>query len=286
MRTTTGPVAARKLIARQLRRLRDTSGMNQTKAAKAIGRSVDTMQRIERGESSIGRSDVIVLCHEYKASPEISEKLLLLQELQRAKAWWQSFAPENSRTLIIELESAANVVEQYDHFFVPGVLQTEAYAEAVIRTVSPDAAIDAQSRLRLGRIERLFSVDDQPNDQSNEQPNVTLIVDESALRRRVGDAKVMREQLEHLLEPPAGCELRVIPFDVGVHPGVVSFTTFGFEDEFLSPVAYVDGVFEGKLLFDEQEDVRKLQQNFARLRKLALNQAKSKELIASIAEDM
>lgn len=277
MRRTTGPIAARKLIGRQLRRLRDDIGERQAKAAKVIGRSVDTLQRIERGESSVGRSDVIVLCDEYDAPPEIREKLLLLQELQRAKAWWESFAPENSLTLIIELESSANAVEQYDHFFVPGVLQTEAYAEAVIRTVSPEAAIDTQSKLRLGRIERLFSGD--------EPPHVSLIVDEMALRRRVGDAKVMREQLKQLLKPPAGCELRVIPFDVGVHSGVVSFTIFGFEDEFLSPVAYVDGVFEGKVLFDEEEDVRKFQRNFARLRKLALNQAKSKELIASIAEE-
>lgn len=277
MRRTTGPIAARKLIGRQLRRLRDDIGERQAKAAKVIGRSVDTLQRIERGESSVGRSDVIVLCDEYDAPPDIREKLLLLQELQRAKAWWESFAPPNSLALIVELESSANVVEQYDHFCVPGVLQTEAYAKAVMQRVTPNADIESETKLRLGRIERLFSGD--------ELPNVSLIVDEMALRRRVGDATVMREQLEHLSQPPTGCELRVIPFDVGVHPGVVSFTIFGFEDEFLSPVAYVDGVGQGQVLFDEEEDVKKFQQNFARLRKLALSNTKSKELIASIAEE-
>lgn len=280
MRRTTGPIAARKLIGRQLRRLRDDIGERQAKAAKVIGRSVDTLQRIERGESSVGRSDVIVLCDEYDAPPDIREKLLLLQELQRAKAWWESFAPDASLALIVELESSANVVEQYDHFCVPGVLQTEDYARAVMHAVAPDASrevIENQSRLRLGRIERLFSGD--------EQPEVSLVIDEMAIRRRVGDATVMRNQLEHLVAPPTGCELRVIPFDAGVHSGVVSFTIFGFDEEFLSPVAYVDGVAQGQVLFDEEEDVKKFQRNFARLRKLALSNAKSKELIASIAEE-
>lgn len=280
MRRTTGPIAARKLIGRQLRRLRDSIGESQAKAAKVIGRSVDTLQRIERGDSSVGRSDIIVLCAEYDAPAEIREQLLQMQDVQRTKSWWEGFAPDADLALIVELESTANVIEQYDHFFVPGILQTETYAKCVIHAVEPDTtleAIERQSRLRLSRAARVFEGDDRPH--------VSLLIEEMALRRRVGNADVMREQLRHLLDPPPGCEVRVIPFEAGAHPGVVSFTVFSFDETFLSPVAYIDGVARGQVLFDEEDDVRTLQQNYAQLHKLALNQVTSSELIASIVQE-
>jgi transcriptional regulator with XRE-family HTH domain len=281
MRTTSGPIAARKLIGRQLRRLRDASGERQATAAKVIGRSVDTLQRIERGESSVGRSDIIVLCAAYDAPAEIREQLLLMQDLQRSKSWWEGFAPDADLALTVELESTANVIEQYDHFYVPGILQTEAYAKCVIHAVEPNTTlegIERQAELRLGRIDRVFSGDDQPH--------VSLIIEEMALRRHVGSADVMREQLRRLLDPPAGCEVRVIPFEAGAHPGVGSFTVFTFDEAFLSPVAYVDGVARGQVLFDEDDDVHTLQHIYAQLRKLALNQVTSSELIALILQEL
>lgn len=280
MRRTTGPIAARKLIGRQLRRLRDLNGESQAKAAKAIGRSVDTLQRIERGDSSVGRSDLIVLCAEYDAPAEIRDQLLLMHDAQRSKSWWEDFAPDAALALTVELESTANVIEQYDHFFVPGILQTEDYAKCVIHAVEPDSTLEAiqrQATLRRSRIDRLFSGDDQPH--------VSLIIEEMALRRRVGNADVMREQLGRLLDPPPGCEVRVIPFEAGAHPGVLSFTLFSFDEAFLSPVAYVDGVTRGHILFDEDDDVLTLQQNYAQLRKLVLNQVTSADLITLILSE-
>jgi transcriptional regulator with XRE-family HTH domain len=280
MRTTTGPIAARKLIGRQLRRLRESHGESQSAAAKVIGRSVDTLQRIERGDSAVGRSEIIVLCAQYDAPAEIREQLIAMHDAQRSKSWWAGFALDAALALTLELESTANVVEQYDHFFVPGILQTEDYARCVIHAVEPDSTLDAvqrQAELRLSRAGRLFSGDDQPH--------VSLIVEEMALRRRVGTADVMREQLRRLLDPPAGCEVRVIPFEAGAHPGVMSFTVFSFDEAFLSPVAYIDGITRGHILFDEDDDVRTLQQNYAQLRKLALDQVTSSELIALILQE-
>lgn len=280
MRKTAGPIAARKLIGRQLRRLRDTAKVSQSKAAGVIGRSLDTIQRMEKGDSSISRSDLIVLCDHYGIDPALRERLLELQTLTRTRAGWMPASSTASLALLVELESTANVIEQYNHFFVPGLLQTKEYAHAVMRAVTPNTepeVIEAETELRVSRSDRLFTGD--------EPPQVTVLVDEIALRRRVGDANVMGAQLQRLATPPAHCDLRVVPFDAGAHPGLVTFVVYGFGDEFLSPVAYVEGVGEGQVLFEEEENVARFQRYFARLRKLALGRKESKELIRTMAEE-
>lgn len=169
----------------------------------------------------------------------------------------------------------------YESLFVPGLLQTEDYARAVIRGGLPHASRDEVERRVEVRMERQALL-------HNENPlNVWSIVDEAALRRQVGGAAVMQAQLRYLMEVSElpHVTLQVIPFDVGAHAGMPgSFVFMQFAEATIPDVIYIDSM-AGELFLEEEGDVRRYRLIFEHLRAVAASPDASRSLIAPLVAE-
>jgi len=163
--------------------------------------------------------------------------------------WWRAYAdvvPAWSGTYL-SLEPAASVVRVYDTAVVPALLQTEAYADAALRlepgTLSA-ADITRITELRMRRQEIIG----QPN-----SPRLWITLDESALRRRLGSAKVMRGQLRHLIDISAlpNIAIQVIPSITSVRVTLgYPITMLRFRAQEVPDVAYIEQLLSAFYLYD------------------------------------
>ncbi|MEC4017765.1 helix-turn-helix domain-containing protein [Streptomyces sp. H27-D2] len=142
-----------------------------------------------------------------------------------------------------QLEQQATVLREFAISFVPGILQTEAYARAVLGGAAyPRWSQEECDKGVVTRLERARILADPVT------PMVWALLDEAVLRRPMGSPAVMAEQLTHLADLVDSGRIRVhvIPFGVGVHPLLQSMVTLmWFEDQ--PPIAYVEGLLTGKL---------------------------------------
>lgn len=161
-------------------------------------------------------------------------------------------------------------------------MQTRQYAEALIAGALPETApvdIDKRVQVRLKRQERI-SAPDNPL-------RLWTVLDESALRRAVGNRSLMREQLEYLVEQSQlpHVTVQVIPFDMGAHPGLNGqYAILEFPDAADSSVVYIEGV-TSDLYLEKANDVQKYSVMYEHLRAQALNVEQSRQFIADIAKD-
>jgi hypothetical protein len=140
------------------------------------------------------------------------------------------------------LERQAVMIREFALSFVPGILQTERYARAVLSTSFPPVGEEECDRLVVTRLERAKVLDDQM------QPVVWALLDEAVLRRAVGGPGVMSEQIMHIVRLAETGRVRVyvLPFGLGVHPLMQGMLTLlSFEDQ--PPVAYSEGIQVGKV---------------------------------------
>lgn len=176
------------------------------------------------------------------------------------------------------LESIAVTIREYATMFVPGLLQTAAYARAVIlasRPVAPDEWVESRVAARLDRARIL----NHPT-----SPMIWAVLDENVLRRPVGGAAVMHEQLRHIadLTRRRRIVLQVLPFAAGAPGCSGMLTLLTFEDA--PPVAYHEGPKTGNLL-DDPAIVEQCELAYDLVRASALSPEESLTLVESVAED-
>jgi hypothetical protein len=184
------------LLGAHLRRLREAQGVSREDAGWEIRSSESKISRMELGRVGFKERDVLDLLALYRID-DAEERATLLARVREANApgWWHSYSDvtPNWFQRYLGLEATAALIRTYEDQFVPGLLQTEDYARAVI-PLGPGAAwqeeIARRVRLRLERQQVLT----RPN-----PPKLWAVVDEAALRRPVGGARVMRDQLEALI---------------------------------------------------------------------------------------
>ena len=164
--------------------------------------------------------------------------------------------------------------------FVPGILQTEAYADAVLRDASfPPLVKEDRAKAVATRLDRARILDDPRG------PMVWALLDEVVLRRPIGGPEVMAEQVMHLvrLVEHERIRVQVVPLGLGGHPLLGSMITLmWFEDQ--PPVAYEEGAFAGTV-HDEPGLVRRIQAAYALVMGEALPQRESLDLMRSIAKE-
>jgi Domain of unknown function (DUF5753) len=153
----------------------------------------------------------------YSVTGAEAERLESLARTARQRGWWAMYAetlrPEEAT--YIGLEAEAKSLHCYDAQVVSGLLQTEAYTRALIKTVGvmfPPGEIERRVRIRRTRQLRLRESDQEPL-------NLPVVLDEAVLRCQVGGADVMRDQLLHLVEHSElpNIEVWVLPFSVDAH---------------------------------------------------------------------
>jgi hypothetical protein len=197
----------------------------------------------------------------------------------RQRGWlyaYQAVLPEQYTTYI-GFEGEARGVWNYESLYVPGLVQTEDYARAVIRGGFPSASRDEIERRVQVRMER------QDVLRGDRPLELWGIVDEAALRRQVGGREVMRGQLRHLLR---AAELQVIPFGAGAHAGMPgSFVFMQFAEAAIPDVVYIDSM-AGELFLEEESDVRRYKLVFEHLRAVADSPDAARSLIAGLVAQM
>lgn len=207
--------------------------------------------------------------------------LIDLQEQGRQRGWWSKFGrlPE-SATKFLGFESAAVQIRVFEPVLVPGLLQTEAYAEIVF-TATPRVSqedVERWVRLRLSRQAKIL--------QSGTPPDLWFILDEGAIRREVGGPLVLAAQLGALLDGPFRDRIQIVPAGVGVHPGVSGgFTIFDFEPGTRPSVVHVESQ-AGDLCLDDLADVDRCTVSYNLLRSVALSPAESHVLISTVLEEL
>jgi len=249
-----GPTVLRIALGTQLRRLREASNITTAQAAEAIRATHSKISRLERGRSAARPRDVADLLTLYGVTDEAErEKLLALARTASAPDWWQQYSDILPRwlELYIGLEKAASIIRTYEVQFVHGLMQTEDYARAVVLISNAHASaaeIERRVSLRMQRQELLVQPD---------APELWAVLDEAALRRSPDGPKVMRAQLEHLLELTSlpNVTLQIVPFDAGPHAAAGGpFTILRFPEPDLPDVVYLEQL-NSALYLDQPDDV-------------------------------
>ncbi|MFG1707815.1 helix-turn-helix domain-containing protein [Nonomuraea sp. M3C6] len=234
-----GPTALRILVGAQLRRLREARGITREAAGQAIRGSHSKISRLELGRSGFKLRDVIDLLTLYGAAEDERSAVLLLAEQANAPGWWQSYrdvVPDWFEAYI-GLEQGAALIRTYEVQLVPGLLQTEDYARAVITqgsTSDSSEQIERRVEVRMRR-QRILT--------SSTPRRLWVVMDEAALHRQVGGSALMRAQLEHLqrMAELPHITLQVLPFLAGGHVGDIGpITILRFAEPELDDVVYLE----------------------------------------------
>ena len=278
--TRGGPTVLRILVGAQLRRMREASGITREAAAYAIRGSEAKMSRIEAGRVGFRRRDVEDLLTMYGVAEESARNALLgLAEQANEPGWWYPYndtIPDWFATFV-GLEQAATIIRCYEAQYVPGLLQTEAYARAVIdlgQAVRADQ-VSQRVELRMHRQQLLYLP--QP-------PDYWAVIDEAVLRRNLGGRQVMREQLDHILEASKrpNITVQVVPFERSDAAAVGGpFTLLRFAEPELSDIVYLEQL-NSALYLNRSADVESYLKIVDRLAAGALTPRRSTELIASV----
>ncbi|GII80126.1 transcriptional regulator [Sphaerisporangium rufum] len=251
--TRGGPTALRILLGAQLRRLRQARNITREQAGDAIRASHAKISRLELGRVGFKTRDVADLLTLYGVVDDAERSTFLaLAEQAKAPGWWHKYGDllPSWFELYVGLEEAASVIRTYEIQFVPGLVQTDEYARAVIMLGhgdAPEEEIDRRIALRMTRQRRVTSADG---------PRLWALVDEAALRRPLGGPGVMRAQVERLLDltRSPGITLQVVPFGQGGHAAAGGpFTILRFDEQEIPDVVYMEQLTSA-LYLDKREE--------------------------------
>ncbi|HTP17337.1 MAG TPA: helix-turn-helix transcriptional regulator [Streptosporangiaceae bacterium] len=275
-----GPTVLRILLGTQLRRLRESRGVTAQEAARAIRGSESKISRIELGRNAVREVDIADLLTLYGISdPAEREQMLSLASQANQPGWWhryQDILPSWFQAYI-GLEESAESIRSYDAQFIPGLLQTEDYAAAVMAL--GEFAPEEAERLVYLRKERQRRF-------SSGGLRLWAVIDEVALRRRVGSPSVMSAQLDHLDEnfDRPGFTLQVTPFSAGAHivPGSFSILRFAAAD--LPDVVYLEQLTSAMYL-DKRADVERYAAAMDKLSAISAAPDRSRQIIRTLLDD-
>ncbi|WP_307571037.1 helix-turn-helix transcriptional regulator [Streptomyces sp. DSM 41269] len=281
MPSNVNPTVRRRRLGQELRRLRELKGMTAEEVAERLLVSQSKISRLENGRRSISQRDVRDLCGVYEVEDHrIVDSPMQMAKDSRQQGWWHAFG-DIPYSVYIGLETDAESLRVYEPQMIPGLLQTRAYAEALISGALPEAPpsdIEKRVNVRSRRQDRVNSPDNPLR--------LWAVIDESALRRVVGDKQVMLDQLEHLVEQShlPHVTVQVLPFDMGAHPGINGqYAILEFPDAADSSVVYIEGV-TSDLYLEKANDVQRYSVMYEHLRAQALNVEQTREFISKIAK--
>lgn len=281
MASNVNPTVRRRRLGQELRRLREQKGMTAEEVADRLLVSQSKISRLENGRRSISQRDVRDLCGVYEVEDvRVVDSLMQMAKDSRQQGWWHAFG-DVPYSVYIGLETDAASLRVYDPQVVPGLLQTERYAAALIDGAlveAPTADVEKRVKVRMRRQERISSPD--------HPLRLWTVLDEAALRRVVGSPEIMREQLQHLIKQSElpHVTVQVIPFKMGAHPGVSGqYAILEFPDTADSSVVYIEGV-TSDLYLEKAQDVQQYSVMYEHLRAQAWGADRSRDFIAEVAE--
>ncbi|HET6743175.1 MAG TPA: helix-turn-helix transcriptional regulator [Kribbella sp.] len=250
-----GPTALRIMLGGQLRRMRESAGFSRADAGWRIRASESKVSRMELGRVGFKERDVSDLLQLYGMGDEDERaRLMELANLANNPGWWSRYGDVLPSWFAnyVGLELAATLIRTYELMFVPGLLQTEDYARAVVqqgKAFLPEEEVDQRVAMRMDRQQILT----RPN-----PAKLWVVIDEAVLHRPLGGQAVMQAQIEHLIEwsRRPNVTLQVMPFSAagGCSGASGAFTLMRFADKDLPDVVYIEHA-SSALYLDKSEEV-------------------------------
>lgn len=276
-----GPTVLRLLLGAQLRRLRESQGISAHDAARAIRGSESKISRIELGRNAVREIDIADLLTLYGITDKVErEQLLSLASRANQPGWWHRYhdvLPPWFQAYI-GLEESAQSIRSYDAQFVPGLLQTEEYAAAVLAL--GDFSLDEAERLVVLRKERQRRF-------AAGGTRLWAVIDEVALRRPVGGPAVLGRQLEHLRESlgQPWLAIQITPFPAVSHAAPGSFSILRFADPALPDMVYAEQLNSATYI-DKRAEVEAYLLALDRLSLVSAHPAGSADILRAIAAEV
>ncbi|MDT0268291.1 helix-turn-helix transcriptional regulator [Streptomyces sp. DSM 44915] len=278
------PTVRRRRLGQELRRLREDRQMTAEEVADRLLVSQSKISRLENGRRSISPRDVRDLCGVYEVEDaKLVESLMQMAKESRQQGWWHAFAELSpSYSVYIGLEAEASSLRVYEPQVMPGLLQTPAYAAAVISGALPEVSqeeVASRVQVRLRRQQRIW--------EDRTPLRLWAVVDESALRRAIGGAATMAEQLRHLEECSQlpHVTLQVMPFSAGAHPGVNGqYTIMEFSEAADTTVIYLEGG-TNDLYLEKPHDVQHYSIMYEHLRAQAYSPDQTRLFVRQLIEE-
>lgn len=275
------PTVRLRRLAAELRALREAAGLNREEAAEQMRMNPSSLYRIEHAKGRPQRRTLETLLDHYGVTdPHQREALAELSKNSTQLGWLQEYEgelPEEYQTYI-SFEAEAGSVRNNEPLFVPGLLQTEEYARALVAGVLPHVSGEEVERRVQARLRRQSAITTR-----SEPLKLWAILDEAVLRRDVGGREVMAGQLRRLVEASRQphVTIQVMPYRMGAHPGMHSaFALMDFPDPADPELVYVEST---ALFLERPAEVKRYADVFDYLRAAAMSPRDSIVLIDEIA---
>lgn len=276
-----GSVLRRRRIGKLLRHYRNAAGLTSDQVGEVLECSDAKITRIETAQSPLYRRDLRDLLDLYKVSDEQRQEIMDLLQDADTPGWWEEYdevLPKKYSTYI-GFEADAAVIREYGPQVIPGLLQTEPYAREVIRKGLPGASADEIEARVVVRLERQKVLT-----RTTTPVRLSVVLDEAALHRRVGDSAAMREQLDHLIEAASwpNVRIRVHPFDAGVPAYQTGpFMLMEFRDPQDPRVCYIENG-AGDIYLEKAPQIQRYSLLYEELCADALGHDETRELIRTL----
>jgi transcriptional regulator with XRE-family HTH domain len=282
--TARPPTVRLRRLASELKRARKAVGLSQDDVTAQTRISPATLYRIEKPEGRPQMRTLMTLLDLYEVSDSQRARITALHEGADTQGWLRPYhdALRDEYNTYIQFEAEAKTVRNWEALYVPGLLQTEDYARAVIKGHLPDASPDDLEQRVRARLERQAVL-------SKEQPlQLAAVMDEAALRRQVGGPAVMADQLRRLqkLADLPHVSVQVIPYTSGAHQGMPGgFAQLSFADPEDGEIVYIDSMANDSFL-ESDADIARYAATFDNLRAQALSPDDSRALIGKAAAEL
>ncbi|GAB3490703.1 helix-turn-helix domain-containing protein [Amycolatopsis cihanbeyliensis] len=283
MSTAQGSTLRRRRLGHELRRLREHAGRTHTEVAETLDCSQAKISKIEAGRVGIRTLELKAVLDLLDVPEDEAEPLLALAREGRQRGVWHKYqdALTTKFASYLALENEAVEIRTYEGEVVPGLLQTEGYANAINNATRPDHQIEVQryTGARMARQGRLLGG----------ELRLWVVLNEAVIRRVTGGVEVMREQLRHLLELAhrSHVSLQVLPFAAGEHPAMTGpFVLARFANRELDPdVVYLENQ-TGGLFLEEAAETRRYRESFDTLMQAGLDTGRSARLIGKVLHEL
>ncbi|MEU2159669.1 helix-turn-helix transcriptional regulator [Streptomyces chengbuensis] len=279
------PTVGQVVLGKRLQDLRERAGLRREEAAKVLRVAPATIRRMETAEVALKIPYVQLLLRAYGIPEDEAEGFVQLAEDANKPGWWQRFHDvlPGWFSMYVSLEGAASLIRAYEPHFVPGLLQTEDYARGVMHSgaLGATSAEDIERHVAL-RMERQGLLG------RSDAPRFWVIMDETALRRPVGGTKVMRAQIDRLLEAAERphITLQVAEFATGPHAGTYGpFVLFRFAVPELPDMVYSE-YLTGAVYLDARPEVASHLEVMDRMAAQAATAQRTKDLLRSVRKEL
>ena len=285
MAASESPLVERRRLRTELKQARQEADLTQDAVAKQMDWSLSKLIRIETGAVGISTNDLTALLRLYNIKDPKRVRALVAQAKEARKpTWWSKYRAVLPPTYFqyIEFETSASAICTYETSAVPGLLQTEEYATAVIsrNRFNPDPkTVKTLVEVRMKRQQLLL---DRPR-----PPRLFFVLDEAVIRRLAGDKELRQDQVEKLIRMTDRPEvtIEVVPFSAGIHRGLIedfSILEFGGTDD--NDVLYFEGARMTSFSHDEADEIALYHELFEEMRSLSLGPEGTRDFLIEVAD--